>query len=160
MEQIVQALQQHIAELRELRDTNTQCNYDDRFASLIIFDGSKRDESFKRLESLEVTGIQGGRDIYADILRKSRGSMQDCLLSMPEGQHLRDSSEEHKRCFSDFTSRDYVDSQSENMHQKLEETLRTFICRYSKIQQADNGNNASDNNDPFRSFRHQQHIDC
>ena len=41
-----------------------------------------------------------------------------------------------ERDFFYFISRGHAASQLENIHQELEENLRTFIYRYSKIHQA------------------------
>ena len=39
----------------------------------------------------------------AEALRKSRGMVSDCLLSMPERQHWREFTEKPKRCPLDHT---------------------------------------------------------
>ena len=93
MQHSANAKQQLIAALWELTDTNIQHLNDHKFAYIPILDGSKREEFFELLESLEATCIQSGRDIYPDAL------VWDCLLSRLSGQPQRDSWELRKMFF-------------------------------------------------------------
>ena len=61
--------------------------------------------------------------------------------------------EELKRCFSDQTSLGHAATQLENMAQKLNEPLRLYIFRYSKIHKSVTKRDACYDTDPSRWFR-------
>ena len=83
----------------------------------------------------------------------------ETVLSMPERQIWKDSEEELKRLtkevfFLDLISRHHVTSTLENIHLKLEETLRTYIYRYSKMHHTATGTDASDNTDKISQMNY------
>ena len=80
-----QTQRQHTAALQELTNANFQHNYCHMFASMFIYDGTNRGDFSEWLDTLEATCIQSRSDIYAEGLGKLRGSVQGCLLRMPQG---------------------------------------------------------------------------
>ena len=63
---------------------NNQRNFDHMLASIPIFDDSKQEDFFDRLESLQTVYLKNCRDIKADTLGRLRCELRDYLLSNPE----------------------------------------------------------------------------
>ena len=76
--------QQHqVDTLPELTASNYDRNFNHMFASILIFDGSKKEDSFEKLKRLKAVCLQSGKDIRVEVLWRSRGTVRNCLLSMP-----------------------------------------------------------------------------
>ena len=77
-----------------------------------------------------------GRNIKTEALGRSAGPVQNVIMALPNTRSWKAIREELKRCFSDQTSLGHAAAQLENMAQKLNEPLRLYIFRYSKIHQS------------------------
>ena len=74
-------------------------------------------------------------------------------MALPNARSWKAISEELKRCFSDQTSLGHAATQLENMAQKLNEPLRLYIFRYSKIHKSVTKRDACHDTDPSRWLR-------
>ena len=74
-------------------------------------------------------------------------------MALPNARSWRAIREELKRCFSDQTSLGHAAAQLENMTQKLNEPLRLYIFRCSKIHKSVTKQDACYDTDPSRWFR-------
>ena len=74
-------------------------------------------------------------------------------MALPNTHSWKAIREELKRCFSDQTSLGHAATQLENMTQKLNEPLRLYIFRYSKIHKSVTKRDACYDTDPSRWFR-------
>ena len=146
-------MQAHAGALHELADSTHQRNYDHIFASIPIYDGSNRDDFFPWLHRLEAACYHCGRDIKTEALGRSAGPVQNVIMALPHDKPWSAIREELKRCFSDQISLGHTASQLENMTQKLNEPLRLYIYRYSKLHKAVTQKDAGQDTDPSRWFR-------
>ena len=74
-------------------------------------------------------------------------------MAFPNARSWKAIREELKRCFSDQTSLGHATVQLENMAQKLNEPLRLYIFRYSKIHESVTKRDAGYDTDPSWWFR-------
>ena len=74
-------------------------------------------------------------------------------MVLPHARSWRAIREELKRCFSDQTSLGHAAAQLEKMTQKLNEPLRLYIYRYSKIHKSVTKRDECYDTDPSRWFR-------
>ena len=74
-------------------------------------------------------------------------------MALPNARSWKAIREELKRCFSDQTSLGHAAAQLENMAQKLNEPLRLYIFRYSKIHKSVTKRDACYDTDPSWWFR-------
>ena len=130
-----------------------QCNFDHIFASIPIYDGSDREGFFPWVEHSEAACFCSGRNIKTEALGRSAGPVQNVIMVLPSARSWKAIREELKRCFSDQTSLGHVAAQLDNMTQKLNEPLRLYILRYSKIHKSVTKRDACYYTDPSRWFR-------
>ena len=81
---------------------------------------------------------------------RSAGPVQNVIMALPNARSWKAIREELKRCFSDQTSLGHAATQLENMTQKLNEPLRLYIFRYSKIHKSVTKRDACYDTDPSR----------
>ena len=129
-------MQAHAGALHELANSTHQRDYDHIFASIPVYDGSNRDEFFPWLDDLEAGCYYCGRDIKTEALGRSAGPVQNVIMALPHNKLWSTIREELKCCFSDQISLGHTAAQLENMTQKLNEPLRLYIYRYSKLHKA------------------------
>ena len=110
-----------------------QWSLDHIFASIPIYDGSDQEGLFPWPEQLEAACFYSGRNIKTEALGRLAGPVQNVIMALPNAHSWKAIREELKRCFSDQTSLGHAATQLENMTQKLNEPLRLYIFRYSKI---------------------------
>ena len=146
-------MQAHAGALHELANSTHQRNYDHIFASIPVYDGSNRDDFFLWLDWLEAACYYCGRDIKTEALGRSAGPVQNVIMALPHNKPWSAIREELKLCFSDQISLGHTASQLENMTQKLNEPLRLYIYRYSKLHKAVTQKDAGQDTDPSRWFR-------
>ena len=146
-------MQAHTGTLQQLAMSTYQCNFDHIFASIPIYDGSDREGFFPWLECLEAACFYSGRNIKTEALGRLAGPVQNVIMALPNARSWKAIREELKRCFSDQTSLGHAAAQLENMVQKLNEPLRLYICRYSKIHKSVTKRDACYDTDPSRWFR-------
>ena len=146
-------MQAHTGALQQLANSNYQRNFDHIFASIPIYDGSKREEFFPWLERLEEACFYSGRNIKTEALGRSAGPIQNVIMALPDAHSWKAIREELKRCFSDQTSLGHAAAQLENMTQTPNEPLRLYIFRYSKIHKSVTKCDACYDTDPSRWFR-------
>ena len=146
-------MQAHTGALQQLITSTYQHNFDHIFASIPIYDGSNREGFFLWLERLEVACFYSGRNIKTEALGRSAGPVQNVIMALPNARSWRAIREELKRFFSDQTSLGHATAQLQNMTQKLNEPLRLYIFRYSKIHKSVTKKDACHNTDPSRCFR-------
>ena len=146
-------MQAHIGSLQQLATSTYQCNFDHIFASIPIYDGSDREGFFPWLEHLEAACFYSGRNIKTEALGRSAGSVQNVIMALLNVRSWKPVREELKRCFPDQTSLGDTAAQLENMAQKLNEPLRLYIFRYSKIHKSVTKRDAWYDIDPSRWFR-------
>ena len=84
---------------------------------------------------------------------RSAGPVQNVIMALPNAGSWKAIREKLKRCFSDQTSLGQAAAQLENMTQKLNEPLRLYIFRYSKIHKSVMKRDACYDTDPSRWFR-------
>ena len=148
-----QNMQAHAGALHQLANYTHQRNYDHIFASIPIYDGSIREEFILWLDHLEVACYYCGRDIKTEALGRSAGPVQNVIMALPHNKSWSAIREELKCCFSDQISLGHTAAQLENMAQKLNELLRLYIYRYSKLHKAVTQKDACQDTDPSRWFR-------
>ena len=146
-------MQAHTGALQQLATSTYQRNFDHMFASIPIYDGSNREDFFPWLECLEAACFYSGRNIKTEALRRSAGPVQNVIMALPDVHSWKAIREELKRCFSDRTSLGHTAAQLENMSQKLNEPLRLYIFRYSKIHKSVMKRDACYDTDPLRWSR-------
>ena len=146
-------MQAHTGALQQLATSTYQCNFDHIFASIPIYDGSDREGFFPWLECLEAACFYSGRNIKTEALGRSAGPVQNVIMALLNARSWKAIREELKRCFSDQTSLGHAAAQLENMAQKLNEPLRLYIFRYSKIHKSVTKRDACYDTDPSRWFR-------
>ena len=146
-------MQAHTGALQQLATSTYQCNFDHIFASIPIYDGSDREGFFPWLECLEAACFYSRRNIKTEALGRSAGPVQNVIMALPNARSWKAIREELKRCFSDQTSLGHAAAQLENMTQKLNEPLRLYIFRYSKIHKSVTKRDACYDTDPSRWFR-------
>ena len=146
-------MQAHTGALQQLATSTYQHNFDHIFASIPIYDGSGREGFFPWLECLEAACFYSGGNIKTEALGRSAGPVQNVIMALPNARSWRVIREELKRCFSDQTSLGHAAAQLENMTQKLNEPLRLYIFRYSKIHKSVTKRDACYYTDPSRWFR-------
>ena len=146
-------MQAHTEALQQLTTSTYQCNFDNIFASIPIYDGSDWEGFFPWLECLEAACFYSGRNIKTEALGISGGPVQNVIMALPNARSWKAIREELKRCFSDQTSLGHAAAQLENMTQKPNEALRLYIFRYSKIHKSVTKRDACYNTDPSRWFR-------
>ena len=146
-------MQAHTRALQQLTTSTYQCNFNHIFASIPIYDGSDREGFFPWLECLEAACFYSGRNIKTEALHRSAGPVQNVIMVLPNARSWKAIREELKRCFSDQTSLGHAAAQLENMTQKLNEPLRLYIFRYSKIHKSVTKRDACYDTDPSRWFR-------
>ena len=105
------------------------------------------------MDQLEAACYYCGRDIKTEALGRSAGPVQNVIMALPHNKPWSAIREELKRCFSDQISLGHTASQLENMTQKLNEPLRLYIYRYSKLHKAVTQKDAGQDTDPSRWFR-------
>ena len=130
-----------------------QRNSDHIFASIPIYDGSNWEDFFPWLERLEAACFYSGRNIKTEALGRSAGPVQNIIMALLNACSWKVIREELKRCFSDQTSLGHAATQLQNMTQKLNEPLRLYIFRYSKIHKSVTKRDACYDTDPLRWFR-------
>ena len=84
---------------------------------------------------------------------RSAGPVQNVIMALPHDKPWSAIREELKHCFSDQISLGHTAAQLENMTQKLNEPLRLYIYRYSKLHKAVTQKDAAQDTDPSRWFR-------
>ena len=146
-------MQAHTGALQQLATSTYQCNFNHIFASIPIYDGSDREGFFPWLERLEAACFYSGGNIKTEALGRSAGPVQNVITALPNARSWKAIREELKRCFSDQTSLGHAAAQLENMTQKLNEPLRLYIFRYSKIHKSVTKRDACYDTDPSRWFR-------
>ena len=92
-------------------------------------------------------------DIKTEALGRSAGPVQNVIMALPHNKPWSAIREELKCCFSDQISLGHTAAQLENMTQKLNEPLRLYIYRYSKLHKAVTQKDACQDTDPSRWFR-------
>ena len=145
--------QAHTGALQQLATLTYQCNFDHIFASIPIYDGSDREGFFPWLEHFKTACFYSGRNIKTEALGRSAGPVQNVITALPNARSWRAIREELKRYFSDQTSLGHAAAQLENMTQKLNEPLRLYIFRYSKIHKSVTKRDACYDTNPSRWFR-------
>ena len=130
-----------------------QCNFNHNLASIPIYDGSDREGFFPWLEHLEAACFYSRRNIKTEALGRSAGPVQNVITALLNARSWKAIREELKRCFSDQTSLGHAAAQLENMAQKLNEPLRLYIFRYSKIHKSVTKRDACHHTDPSQWFR-------
>ena len=146
-------MQAHMGALQQLAMSTYQCNFNHIFASIPIYDGSDREGFFPWLEHLEAACFYSGRNIKTEALGRSAGPVQNIIMALPNARSWKAIREELKRCFSDQTSLGHAAAELENMAQKLNEPLRLYIFRYSKIHKSVTKRDACYDTNPSRWFR-------
>ena len=146
-------MQAHTGALQQLATSTYQHNFDHIFASISIYDGSDREGFFPWLEQLEAACFYSRRNIKTEALGRSAGTVQNVIMALPNAHSWKAIREELKRCFSDQTSLGHAAAQLENMIQKLNEPLRLYIFRYSKIHKLVIKRDVCYDTDPSRWFR-------
>ena len=139
--------------LQQIAMLTYQHNFDHIFASITIYDGSDREGLFPWLEHLEAACFYSGRNIKTEALGRSEGLVQNVIMALLNARSWKAIREELKRCFSDQTSLGHAAAQLENMAHKLNESLRLYIFRYSKIHNSVTKRDACYDTDPSWWFR-------
>ena len=91
--------------------------------------------------------------VKTEALGRSAGPVQNVIIALLNARSWKAIREELKRCFSDQTSLGNAAAQLENMAEKLNEPLRLYIFRYSKIHKSVMKRDACYDTDPSRWFR-------
>ena len=121
--------------------------------SIHIYDRSDREGFFPWLKCLEAACFYSRRNIKTEALGRSTGPVKNIIMALLNARSWRPIREELKRCFSDQTSLVHEAAQLENMTQKLNEPLRLYIFRYSKIHKSITKRDVCYDTDPSRWFR-------
>ena len=146
-------MQAHTGALQQLATSTYQCNFYHIFANIPIYDGSNSEGFFLWLEHLEAAFFYSRRNIKTEALGRSAWPFQNVIMALPNAGSWKAIREELKRRFSDQTSLGDAAAQLENMTQKLNEPLRLYIFRYSKIHKSVTKRDACYDTDPSRWFR-------
>ena len=130
------APQQHqVDALSKLTLSNNQLNFDSMFASILIFDGSKKYEFLNGLKAEELF-IYKMVDIKVETLGRSKEVVKECFLIMTHVNH-RMILGKIWRWFLDLTLPGHAAAKEENMCQKQEKHF-IYVHWYSTVYYATN----------------------
>ena len=144
---------QQLSALAELSNASKQRQYDHIFAAIPIYDGSKREDFFPWIERIEAACWVSGRSPRIQALARSAGTIQNCIMNLPENAEWENIKLELERCFSDQASLGHAAAKLEGMSQRPDEPLRLYIDRYSKLHLRVTKKTADQETDPTRWCR-------
>ena len=128
-----ESLQEQADAMRDLADATAKRAYDNMFAAIPIFDGTKPELFNDWLESIETLCEESGRDIHTEVMGCAGPIVQRILKSIPTNKRWSIQREELRRCVSDIPMKAHAARKLQTLRQEPKENLRAFIHRFTTL---------------------------
>ena len=126
--------QQEIAVLQTVADNSTQAAYSTLFSDIPRYDGKDPDGLFDWLDAIEMIARNTNRDPRTEAIARAGTGPQQIIMSVARDSPWKDVKVQLIKEFTPLKSETHaILYLSNDMHQRHDEPLRTYIFRYQSI---------------------------